>query len=95
MNMVCSCQTNEAAAKKVIPRLQNAVRDEVANYIPPVTFSIGVLTCHTAPLDADVLVQLAGQLMYKAKRFGKNCIEYGSYPQHLEENQLSPNEEMI
>jgi diguanylate cyclase (GGDEF)-like protein len=87
-------ETNEAAAEAVISRLQYALNYELAEYKWPVTFSIGVLICHTAPPDADAMVHLADQLMYKAKRCGKSCIEYGSYPQRLEENQLAPTKEM-
>jgi diguanylate cyclase (GGDEF)-like protein len=73
-------ETNEAAAEIVIPRLQIALIDEMAEAKWPVTFSIGILTCNTAPPSAQDTIHLADQLMYAAKQRGKNCIEYGSYP---------------
>ena len=73
-------ETDEAAAKIVIPRLQTALLDEMAQAKWPVTFSMGILTCNTAPPSTEDAVHLADQSMYVAKRQGKNCIEYACYP---------------
>jgi diguanylate cyclase (GGDEF)-like protein len=73
--------TDETAAGIVIPRLQKALVGEMAAAKWPVTFSMGILTCSTAPTSAQDTIHLADQLMYKAKRSGKNCLEYASYPE--------------
>ncbi len=72
--------TGETAAGIVIPRLQTALVSEMTAAKWPVTFSMGILTCNTAPPSAQDAIHLADQLMYKAKRSGKNCLEYASYP---------------
>ena len=73
-------ETDEPTARTVIPRLQTALLEEMAQAEWPVTFSMGILTCNTAPPGIDEAIHLADQLMYKAKRTGKNCSEYGCYP---------------
>ena len=73
--------TDETAAGIVIPRLQAALVGEMTAAKWPVTFSMGILTCSTAPTSAQDTIHLADQLMYKAKRSGKNCLEYASYPE--------------
>jgi diguanylate cyclase (GGDEF)-like protein len=73
-------ETDEAAARIVIPRLQTALLDEMAREEWPVTFSMGILICNTAPPGTEDAVHLSDQAMYAAKRQGKNCIEYACYP---------------
>jgi diguanylate cyclase (GGDEF)-like protein len=76
---ILMAETDEAAAQKAIPRIQTALIDEMAVAKWPVTFSMGVLTCNAAPSSVQDTLHLSDQLMYAAKRSGKNCIEYGSY----------------
>jgi PleD family two-component response regulator len=45
----------------------------------PVTFSIGALTCRAAPQSTNALVKMADELMYSAKRDGKNKIRYDHF----------------
>lgn len=44
----------------------------------PVTFSIGVLTCTTAPPTSDALIKMADELMYAVKHEGKNAAKYSA-----------------
>lgn len=74
-------ETNDTGAETVITRLQDLLLGEMAQAKWPVTFSIGVLTCNAPPTSTQELLQLADQLMYTAKRDGKNCIKYAGYPQ--------------
>jgi diguanylate cyclase (GGDEF)-like protein len=74
-------ETDVAAAEKAIPRIQLNLINEMAASKWPITFSMGVLTCTTAPASVQDTLHLADQLMYTAKRTGKNCIEYGAYPE--------------
>ncbi len=73
-------ETGQAAAQKVLPRLQETLLREMARSKWPVTFSVGVVTCTAPPASMEHLVHLADQLMYAAKRRGKNCVEYTLYP---------------
>ena len=77
---ILMAETDKAAAQKAIPRLQAILINEMAASKWPVTFSMGVLTCDSAPTSVQDTLHLADQLMYTAKRCGKNRIEYGSYP---------------
>ncbi len=83
-------ETNESAVVIVVQRLQRGLLAEMVKGGWPVTVSMGVLTCRTAPANPDEMVHLADQLMYSAKQSGKNCIEYASYPDHLEEEEPQP-----
>ncbi len=73
-------ETNEEAAHKVTPRLFHALQDEIQQENWPITFSMGILTCAVAPLNVDELLHLADQLMYDAKKEGKDTSCYGTYP---------------
>lgn len=75
--------TGPAAAQKVMPRLREHLLHEMQREHWPVTFSIGVVTSLTPPPDTEHLVHLADELMYAAKRGGKNRIEYAVYPSML------------
>jgi diguanylate cyclase (GGDEF)-like protein len=72
-------ETDDQAAHKVIPRLQSSLLEEMQSRQWPVTFSIGVLTFVSVPSDADEMFRLADQLMYSAKKEGKNAICYKVY----------------
>ena len=72
-------ETNESAAKIVIPRMQKALIQEMKESNWPVTFSMGILTCNAAPSSTSEMIHFADQLMYAAKRRGKNCLEFASY----------------
>ncbi len=73
-------QTDATGARKVIARLIASLADEIDEHSWPVKFSVGVITCTVAPADVDTLIRLGDELMYAAKRAGKNRIEYGAYP---------------
>ncbi len=72
-------ETDDQAAHKVVPRLHSSLMEEMQKNQWPVTFSIGVLTFVSAPSDADEMFRLADQLMYSAKKEGKNTICYQVY----------------
>lgn len=69
-------ETDQAASQAFIPRILNALSEEMQRNNWPVTFSIGVLTCRCSSLTADELVQRADQLMYSVKVNGKNAVVY-------------------
>jgi diguanylate cyclase (GGDEF)-like protein len=73
-------EMNASAARTVIPRLQQELLKETVESNLPVTFSLGVLTCLAVPPSSRDMIHRADQLMYGAKRQGKNSIVYGRYP---------------
>ena len=72
-------ETNELAARKVAPRLQSSLLEDMQEHHWSVTFSIGVLTFLSAPANTDEMIKRADRLMYSAKKEGKNAICYGVY----------------
>jgi len=72
-------ETDEQAARKVAPRLQCFLLGKMQSQHWPVTFSIGALTCLSSPQNIDELFRLGDQLMYDAKKEGKNTICYKVY----------------
>ncbi len=81
-------ETNMEAARLVVQRVLNALRTEMQERQYPVTFSIGSLTCITAPPSVDEMLHIADQLMYDAKRDGKNMVRQAEY--HLRPTGQSP-----
>ena len=69
-------ETDQVAAKMVIPKIHNILTDEMRLNGWPVTFSIGVLTCLDTQIPMDELIKRADGLMYFVKRTGKNAIAY-------------------
>jgi hypothetical protein len=45
----------------------------------PVTFSVGVVTCHEAPATSEQLVKMADDLMYSVKLATKSAVKYASF----------------
>jgi diguanylate cyclase (GGDEF)-like protein len=73
-------ETDDQAAGKVAPRLQSSLLEEMQEHHWSMTVSIGALTCLSAPSNTDEMFRLADQLMYRAKKEGKNTICYQVYP---------------
>jgi diguanylate cyclase (GGDEF)-like protein len=71
--------TSQENARIALIKLQDGLVEEMQRNNWPITFSIGVLTCETAPPNTDVLIKMADDLMYSVKNSGKNAIEYFSY----------------
>jgi diguanylate cyclase (GGDEF)-like protein len=72
-------ETNQESAQVAISKLQSGLLEEMQQGHWPITLSIGVLTCMAAPPAKDELVKMADDLMYAAKRDGKNAIRYSTY----------------
>lgn len=69
-------ETDQAAARTVIARLQQALRAAVREQRYPLTFSIGVITYTAPPSSVTAMLQAADRLMYAVKRSGKNTVRY-------------------
>ncbi len=72
-------QTDVAGAQTFLPRLREELLAAMQRNGWQVTFSIGALTCPTAPASLGEVVSEADELMYDVKRTGKNSIRYGVY----------------
>ncbi|MGB8434762.1 MAG: GGDEF domain-containing protein [Burkholderiales bacterium] len=72
-------QTDLASAQIFLPRLREELLAAMQRNGWQVTFSIGALTCPTAPASLGDVVSEADELMYDVKRSGKNAIRYGVY----------------
>ena len=73
-------ETNQESARAAFSKIQAGLLEEMRLKSWPITFSLGVLTCMAALNGIDELVKLADDLMYLAKRDGKNTARYSAYP---------------
>jgi diguanylate cyclase (GGDEF)-like protein len=71
-------ETTEQLARNVIGKIQEGLAQEMRRNAWPITFSIGVLSCTTAPPTSDALIKMADELMYSVKREGKNAAKYAT-----------------
>ena len=69
-------ETSQESARVILLKIQNGLLEEMRKHNWPITFSIGVLTCITAPPTTDELVRIADELMYSVKHEGKNAVKY-------------------
>ena len=75
-------ETALAEARVALERLQLAIAESMRDNAWPVTASIGAATFLTVPRTTQEMVQRADELMYRAKREGKDalCIEVVGRP---------------
>ncbi len=76
-------ETSPEAAKGAVQKLQSALLDEMLQRDWPVTFSIGVLTCLSMPSTIDDLMKRVDDLMYSAKKHGKDQITFDNHSGYL------------
>lgn len=69
----------QEAAQRIVPRLQQALLENMKVQAWEITFSIGVLTVLIMPESVDEMVRLTDGLMYQVKTSGKNAIKYSVY----------------
>jgi diguanylate cyclase (GGDEF)-like protein len=75
---VLLAEADAKSAERVSIRVQSALRQNPGKPYR-VTYSIGALTCATAPKSVDELIEKADDLMYEAKHGGKDAIRLASY----------------
>lgn len=68
--------TNQQAAALVVEKIENFVRIKMVESDSPVTMSIGVTTFLSVPQTVDDMLKTVDNLMYKAKKEGKNRTYY-------------------
>jgi len=64
------------AAQMVLCKIQGLLMAEMQRNAWPISFSIGAVTYVEAPESVNKMIQMADDLMYVAKRNGKNLIEH-------------------
>ena len=69
-------ETGEAAAQVVIRRVRRQLLEAARRQGLHVTFSIGVVTWDAPPASVDEMLRTADDLMYAAKRLGKNTVRH-------------------
>lgn len=67
-------ETDEDGSLTVVERIRTILLETMAVHEWPVTFSIGISTFFRVPATVNELVKTADDLMYTAKREGKNTI---------------------
>jgi diguanylate cyclase (GGDEF)-like protein len=72
-------ETDQEAAPGVLADVQRALAAGVRESRRPVTFSIGAITFVKSPATGTEAVRMADELMYTAKKCGKNTIKYLVY----------------
>src|SRR5947209_15072838 len=69
-------ETDAAAARLAIEKVQRRLRESAQGRRWPGTFSIGVVTFETVPASADEMLSQADALMYSVKQSGKGRSEF-------------------
>jgi len=79
-------ETNAAAADELMQRLKALVAERMEADGWPVTVSVGVCTFLIPPDTLEQAMKLTDDLMYAAKRHGKNAVHHGVFEglKHLE-----------
>lgn len=73
-------ETGEREAREVIDDVRTRLRHAMSEGGWPVTFSIGLLTCHDDSNAVNEVLQTADRLMYEVKQAGKNSVGQGTVP---------------
>jgi diguanylate cyclase (GGDEF)-like protein len=69
-------ETGSDAAQMVLYKIQGLLTAEMQRNAWPISFSIGAVTYVEAAESVNKMIQMADDLMYVAKRNGKNLIEH-------------------
>ena len=69
-------ETDAAAAKQAIEKVQRRLRDAAQGREWPATFSIGVVTFESVPGSAEEMLTVADSVMYSVKQSGKDRSEF-------------------
>ncbi|BCL38684.1 GGDEF domain-containing protein [Nostoc sp. MS1] len=72
-------RTSYGAAEVVLKRVQQALLCSMQQENLHVTFSIGAVTFERPPRSVNEIIEIADNLMYSAKKKGKNLLEHELY----------------
>jgi diguanylate cyclase (GGDEF)-like protein len=70
-------ESDRDSSERVIERLRDALGEVMRSNEWPVTASIGALVLATAPATGDEALRRVDEIMYRAKRSGKNRVVWG------------------
>lgn len=73
--VVLLSETDAEGSSNYIKRLNRRIHDIMQNKAGDITMSIGIVTCNKTPASVDEIIAKADELMYSAKKKGKNRIE--------------------
>jgi diguanylate cyclase (GGDEF)-like protein len=73
---VLMAETDEDGSREAIERIYKHLMEMIQLRNWSATFSIGVVTWHRPPSNLDELLKECDNLMYSAKRNGKNMVKY-------------------
>ncbi|HEX8561233.1 MAG TPA: GGDEF domain-containing protein [Pyrinomonadaceae bacterium] len=73
-------ETDDRSAQVVLRRVRRQLRDAAQAEGWPVTFSAGLITWVEPPASVDAMLRAADELMYAAKRHGKNSVRHAVSP---------------
>ena len=74
---VLMSMTDPESAYMVAEKLKHHLVEQARLFGYPVTFSMGLVTYESLPLDINDIIKMADSLMYTAKENGKNRIKRG------------------
>jgi diguanylate cyclase (GGDEF)-like protein len=77
-------ETDALEARAVAAKIQAELKRIKLDDHVFITASLGVLTCREAPQNADALIQLGDELMYRVKNSGKKSAWFGEYPEPVQ-----------
>jgi diguanylate cyclase (GGDEF)-like protein len=69
-------ETGDSAAQVVMRRVRRELLEVAGRRGFPVTFSIGIVTWDNPPASTDDVLRAADEMMYAAKRLGKNALRH-------------------
>jgi diguanylate cyclase (GGDEF)-like protein len=72
-------ETDQEAARVVIPKICDRLTEVVEDHQWPVTFSVGVVTFFTAPKAPREMIRAAERMMHAVKKAGRNSTRYASF----------------
>ena len=73
-------ETDDRAAQMVLRRIRRQLFEAARREGWPVTFSAGLITWVEPPASVDEMLRTADELMYAAKRHGKNSVRHAVSP---------------
>lgn len=68
-------ETESEAAQVVFRKMMEELPSATQGSPWPVTFSVGVLTMQSSSISVDEMIRMADELMYSAKKMGKNMLD--------------------
>jgi diguanylate cyclase (GGDEF)-like protein len=73
-------ETDERASEHMLRRVRRELLEAARRKGWPVTFSAGIITWVEPPAGVDEMLRAADELMYAAKRHGKNAVRHAVSP---------------